>query len=505
MVLCLCLQAEAKIDRKTVVRRNCPVVTAPDVLSSLSVGNGGFAYTVDITGMQTFPEVYRTGVPLGTMSDWGWHAFPDTAGYAPSETWVTRDFGRGHEEIYAAQFKTPGRRQQAADYFRVNPHRLHLGLLGLDLGGDTARITGARQRLDMWQGRIDSRFAYDGKPYRVTTVCHPDKDMTAARIVSKGGAAVVLRLPYPTGGHADDACRLDAASDALHSTAIVAQGRRSVLLCHTLDTTKYWIRLAWEGKARLQRTGRNAFRLTTRQDSLTVTCQFSPGSILSENPSFGETIEAAARHWTAWWNGGGMADFSRCTDERAAELERRVVLSQYLLAVNDAGDTPPQETGLTYNSWFGKMHLEMIWWHQACFALWGHPEILDRSLSWYRTVLPQARNIARRQGFKGARWMKMTDPWGGEAPSNVGSYLIWQQPHLIYLAELLYRAHPSAGLLARYNDMVQETAEFMADFVTRDAEGGRYVLRGCIPAHGDAQGRLYGQSSPRSCPTGISD
>ncbi len=43
------------------------------------------------------------------------------------------------------------------------------------------------------------------------------------------------------------------------------------------------------------------------------------------------------------------------------------------------------------------------------------------------------------QGFEGARWMKMTDPSAAEAPSTVGSFLIWQQPHLIYMAELIYR------------------------------------------------------------------
>ena len=120
-----------------------------------------------------------------------------------------------------------------------------------------------------------------------------------------------------------------------------------------------------------------------------------------------------------------MVDFGQCKDPRAQEMERRVVLSQYLLAIQDAGETPPQETGLTYNSWFGKFHLEMILWHQAQFALWGHPELLERSLSWYFKAEPNARKIAQRQGFKGVRWMKMTDPDAGEAPSSVGSFLIW--------------------------------------------------------------------------------
>ena len=59
------------IDRKEVVTRNNPHVTSMDKLASLSVGNGHFAFTVDGTGLQTFPEEYSTGVPLGTMSDWG--------------------------------------------------------------------------------------------------------------------------------------------------------------------------------------------------------------------------------------------------------------------------------------------------------------------------------------------------------------------------------------------------------------------------------------------------
>ena len=78
--------------------------------------------------------------------------------------------------------------------------------------------------------------------------------------------------------------------------------------------------------------------------------------------------------------------------------------------------------------------------------------------------------------------MKMTDPWVGEAPSGVGSFLIWQQPHLIYLAELLYRANPTPALLQKYARLVDETAEFMGDFADYDKQNDRYILRGCIAA-----------------------
>ena len=32
---------------------------------------------MDITGLQTFPEFYDSGTPLDTLSEWGWHSFPN--------------------------------------------------------------------------------------------------------------------------------------------------------------------------------------------------------------------------------------------------------------------------------------------------------------------------------------------------------------------------------------------------------------------------------------------
>ena len=97
-------------------------------------------------------------------------------------------------------------------------------------------------------------------------------------------------------------------------------------------------------------------------------------------PTVARTRDASSTYWKDLRTKGGVVDFSHCTDPRAKELERRVVLSQYLLAIQCAGSTPPQETGLTYNSWFGKFHMEMIWWHQAQFALYGHEDLLNRTL-----------------------------------------------------------------------------------------------------------------------------
>lgn len=85
-----CIQ-NSKIDRFALVTRHNIQNKTIDSLSSLSVGNGEFAFTVDIAGLQTFPEFYSNGISLGTMSDWGWHTVKnlvfETADFMASYAW----------------------------------------------------------------------------------------------------------------------------------------------------------------------------------------------------------------------------------------------------------------------------------------------------------------------------------------------------------------------------------------------------------------------------------
>jgi hypothetical protein len=203
---------------------------------------------------------------------------------------------------------------------------------------------------------------------------------------------------------------------------------------------------------------------------------FAPDAMRAELPDFGDVRRAAAKHWKKFWETGGAIDLSGSADERWFELERRIVLSQYLTAINCSGSMPPQETGLVQNSWFGKPHLEMHWWHAAHFALWNRAPLLERSLAWYQKILPAAGELARSQGYDGVRWPKMTDPAGAQSPSSVAPFLIWEQPHPIYLAELLRRANPNRRTLETYQRIVFETADFMADFAAWDAGTKRFVL-----------------------------
>ena len=112
----------------------------------------------------------------------------------------------------------------------------------------------------------------------------------------------------------------------------------------------------------------------------------------------------------------------------------------------------------------------MHYWHAAHFASWGRPALLERSLGWYNAILPSAREKARQQGYAGARWPKMTAPDGRDSPSPIGPLLIWQQPHPIAMAEMIYAAHPTRDTLARYRDIVFESAEFMASYAHYDRQ-----------------------------------
>ncbi len=237
--------------------------------------------------------------------------------------------------------------------------------------------------------------------------------------------------------------------------------------------------LLWRNNADLREVSRHVFLLEPQHtDSVySFSCQFSSKAGISKLPDFEETEEASMASWAKFWSEGGAVDFSECTDQRASELERRVILSRYLTKIQCSGSLPASETGLTYNSWYGKFHLEMHWWHVVHFALWQHEDILKRQMEYYFNIQSRARATAAHQGYDGVRWPKMVGPDGREGPSTVGTYLIWQQPHFIFFAEMLYNNSPAKEeVLRKYRALVMQTAQFMASYAHYDSSGNRYVL-----------------------------
>jgi hypothetical protein len=460
-----------------------------DTLGTLSVGNGKFAFSADITGLQTFPEFYNNGIPLGTQSEWGWHSFPNSNGYKFEET--LKEYQLYDKKVsFPVQIKEPQHAKEAVDYFRSNPHRLHLGIIGFDIrkpDGTVIKpsdITAIHQELDIWKGEIHSFFKVLDETIEVFTICHPDKDLVAFRVksklIEKGLLKVILRFPFPTAAHTDGAMNWNTPEK--HKSSLTRISPNQVEIERKIDTTRYFTKVKWIGKIQVSEKKAHHFEFAAVSNTIEMAVCFSPEKNKTL-PDFKETQTKNAAKWENFWKSGGVIDFSGSTDPRAKELERRIVLSQYLTAIQCAGNFPPQETGLTFNSWFGKFHLEMVWWHCVHFALWNRIELMEKSLEWYNSAAKKAKSIAQRQGYEGIRWQKMTDNTGEEAPSSVGSFLIWQQPHFIYLAELCYRHHKDEATLNKYKDLLFATADFMASYAHYDAKTDRYILGpGLIPA-----------------------
>jgi hypothetical protein len=482
--------AQQTIDRKALVERHTIKVNGFDTLSSLTVGNGEFAFTVDATGLQTFPEYYANGIPLGTQSEWGWHSFPNVSNFTFDEVLKTYHLN-GRDVTYAVQYPEPGRHRDAADYFRQNVHRLQLGNIGFELlkkDGTIATITDIKniqQQLNMWTGEIRSTFYFDETLVTVTTYGHQTQDAIAVNVesglINEGRLFVRIRFPYPNGEWAD--MGNNYYKDNQHQSGIVSQNSSTALLQHTLDTTQYFVTLNHSGATIKEKSSHYFLIQPKAGNSFQLACRFNEKKSSLRLPDFASTKKDSESNWQKFWKRGGAIDFSGSTDNRANELERRIVAAQYLTKVQCAGNQPPQETGLTYNSWYGKPHLEMHWWHGVHFALWGRLDLLEKSLAWYKKTAHYAYEIAQRQGYKGLRWQKVTDNVGRESPSSIGAMLIWQQPHFIYMAELCRRQYNDLATINKYKDLVFPSAEWMADFAYFDSVKGRYILGpGVIPA-----------------------
>jgi len=494
VIILICLRASAAlasdkpIDRHALVTRHNVTLHQFDAGNPLTVGNGEFAFTVDATGLQTFPEAFAQTTPLGTLSDWGWHTIPNTNGWS-IDAFQFKEFADLHGRL-VPYCDVPGNNQTPEiKWLRNNPHRLHLGQIGFRLtyaDGSAARtndLTDIEQTLDLWNGVIVSHFKFAGQPVEVETICDSKRDAIAVRVVSpllkQGRLAIQIHFPYGTG----ETITSDWSKPDAHETILTQPKSNQAKFTRKLDNDVYRVAANWTRGATLTTVAKHQFLVSPGKtmDALELVCAFAPTNSAAPLqaktlPTFTQVKRTAQKHWNTFWGTGGAVDLSGSKDPRWFELERRIVLSQYLTAIQDAGNNPPQETGLTYNTWQGKFHLEMHWWHEAHFALWNRLPLLEKSLGYYRNILPRAEATARKQGYAGARWPKMTNPNGAESPSPVGPFLVWQQPHPIFYAELCYRAHANRATLKKFADVVFQTADFMASYATWDETTRRYVL-----------------------------
>lgn len=484
VLLCASVVHASPIDRHALVTRHDVEIHQFDANNPLSVGNGGFAFTIDVTGLQTFPEAFEKTIPLGTLSDWGWHTGPNPNGWS-IDTFHFKEFTNLEGRLVPYADVPHNHQTPEIKWLRENPHRLDLGQIGFVLkksngaSAGTNDLTHIAQTLDLWDGEVVSYFELENQPVDVETICEPEADGIAVQVksplIKSGRLAIQIHFPYGTG----DTTTADWNHPEAHETVLKQAAPNEAQFSRKLDNDVYFAAAKWSEGATLKNTARHQFEIDPNKNlnTLDFVCAFSPTALSSASlPSFDEVKSAAREHWNHFWQTGGAIDLSGSKDPRWFELERRIVLSEYLTAIQDAQRYPPAETGLTYNTWEGKFHLEMHFWHEAHFALWDRLPLLERSLGYYHDILGRAEGTAKKQGYAGARWPKMTSPSGAESPSPVGPFLVWQEPHPIFYAELCYRTRQDRATLEQFKDIVFQTADFMASYAAWDQKTKRYVL-----------------------------
>lgn len=469
------------IHRQSLVTRHNLVLTQIHRDSPLSIGNGEFVFTADITGLQTLYHEYEETFPLCTMANFGWHVKTDQGRvYTLKDLPMTEYHSQGRTFFYPVK-KTP-ENARVYDWLRENPHKVNLFRLGFVLDGREIKpeqLTQISQELDLYRGVLTSAFCVEGKQVKVQTVCSSQVNEIACHIKMEEGLEkrLGLALEFPYGSPAISGS--DWESPEKHESLLTSLGKNHWLIHRTMDDLEYQAAVDLENGTLVQRE-KHRFEVICSGESLRIGVMVVPGtessSIKFPMKTFRDCAHEAETFWKTFWETTGLMDFSRVKDNRAKELERREILSLYLLRLQCAGSLPPAETGLTCNSWYGKFHLEMHFWHSGFWPLYSQGKLLENSLPWYRAHVQEARENSRRNGYKGARWPKMTGPEGVDSPSKIAPLLIWQQPHLIFMLELLYRCSPEKRILEEYFDLVWETAEFMVDFAQWNPETKAYDL-----------------------------
>ncbi|KAI8986837.1 Six-hairpin glycosidase-like protein [Trametes punicea] len=478
VLFALCAAAQAGIDRHALVSRFNPVRNASSATTPMQVGNGHFAFGADVTGLQTF-------LPWAIMSDWGWKN--DSLPPGMTEADITSYRGVVWDGVQY-EFGGPEPMQQ---WLISNPNRVNLGRVGLlflDEDGAAADVTEdvlaeKGQVLDLWTGTMTSTFQWEGEKVTVQTVAAENSSGIGVTITSpllqRGRLGVFLDFPWNDGSSKFEAPFVgmwNATSN--HTTSLTTGGGlgRNVKaqVKHTLVANTFFTSVGGGDDFSITRVSEEAHRYNIKPRSdkgtFSIAIAYSP----EENNAL-STVQAIKNEancaWEDFWLNHGFVDvLTGSSDSRAEELQRRIILSQYLLRVNEAGSYPPQE--------YGKFHMEMFFWHSAHWALWNNWDLLNRASSVYERFLPTAIERAQvQQGYPmGARWSKMTDPTGRSAPGEINELLIWQQPHPLVFAEYEYRSTRSRATLEKWRNVVHETADWMSVYARRNTSTGFFDL-----------------------------
>ncbi len=418
----------------------------------LSVGNGNLAVTVDGLCTQTFYQKYQE-IPLVSMSHTCWITNNNIPHIEPKCYQAHR-----HKVRY---FTDSTNQEEGYMALRSYPYQFHFFLYQLfykDHLVEAKEVKDIVQELNVYDGIITSTFSFQQR--RIHTNCKVDEQKQVFRFEIKRAKGLHIRIYFPK------------ASSSRNASLFP--------LCDSFEWNEGRIIRHTENESFLAFLHTNT-KITNQQEYLDL-------EIDNENAYFEMSIGSQDRYLehASLFASVKTRLFDALQDgleeEVCQELNRRMILSIYLLKVNSSGQYPASETGLTLNSWYSKFHLEMHPWHSLWMAKYGLEERLEGQLEYYLTILKKAQERAHYQGYQGARLPKMTSPEGEDSPSNIGPLLLWQQPHLFLMLDAIYQVDQNKQLIKSYYPLLLELIVFLESFVYLNEDCFYHLDQPIIPA-----------------------
>lgn len=390
-----------------------------DSKNPVTIGNGDFAITLDQTGTQSLYETYKD-IPLSTMSNKNWF-YKDKKNIKPSyvDGKAYMLFNLDNDPNYQTNRQYP---------FKYS--FMQILLYDNDKLIDINNIKAVKQELDLYKGIVTSSFNYKEKINKTISFIYQDHDEFNFKLQSDN-LNLALKFNYPS--YTKNGYRLDILPNVL-----VKEDR---------------ITLLYDDKNSL------SFKLKSSSNY-----QIVENTLIFDdnNVSFSLALDEIKE-------GKLLDEFWKCDNGIIIdneELVKKMVLSKYLLHVNSTGIYPPQESGLTYNCWNSKFHLEMHLIHSLWNIYNNHVGDLVKSFDYYLSIMPSSLKRASLNGYKGLRFPKMTGPDGEDSPSNIGPLLIWQAPHILFMLQEIYYLYNKENIIKKYEPLISGTIDFMISFLT---------------------------------------
>lgn len=390
-----------------------------DSKNPVTIGNGDFAITLDQTGTQSLYEIYKD-IPLSTMSNKNWF-YKDKKDIKPSyvDGKAYMLFNLDNDPNYQINRQYP---------FKYS--FMQILLYDNDKLIDINNIKDVKQELDLYKGIVTSSFNYKEKINKTISFIYQDHDEFNFKLQSDN-LNLALKFNYPS--YTKNGYRLDILPNVL-----VKEDR---------------ITLLYDDKNSLSFKLKSSSKYQIVENTLIFD---------DNNVSFSLALDEIKE-------GKLLDEFWKCDNGIIIdneELVKKMVLSKYLLHVNSTGIYPPQESGLTYNCWNSKFHLEMHLIHSLWNIYNNHVDDLVKSFDYYLSIMPSSLKRASLNGYKGLRFPKMTGPDGEDSPSNIGPLLIWQAPHILFMLQEIYYLYNKENIIKKYEPLISGTIDFMISFLT---------------------------------------